>query len=243
MKKAADVPFTADSVGVMAVLDALNALVAHHPKDSSSPWELWCERASKWLLVIAGAAFSMLCLLAGFVYFEHTFPGIRLVASLLGLGSTVFALASMVVQIASGLTLMARFQPYSDRVRAYESRKDYFNVHSLMALDEGFLRQADQWLAFKQQMMEARQALFFGSSDKVAVFALVASGWAMWDKVGKDLMALTNYPLAAGCALLVGLSIGGLMNRLILIRLAYQRGIVKLALDARTGGDKAPVGG
>lgn len=229
--KNTDVPFTPESIGVVRVLDALNSLAAHHPSDSSSPWELWCDRVVKWLLILSGSAFALLCALAGAAYFDYKFPNIGFVAGYVGFAAMVFALLSLVIQIGSGLVLISRFQPYSDRVRTYECRKDYFNVSSLRGFDDDFLRKADKWLAFKQEMMESRQALFFGGSDKVALFALVAGAWAIWEKVGKELVSFVNYPLIVGCSLLVGLSIGGFVNRLILIRLAYQRGLIKLALE------------
>ena len=65
----------------------------------------------------------------------------------------VFALLSLIMQIGSGLILISGFQPYSDRVRTYECRKDYFNVSSLRVFEGDFLRKADKWLAFKQEMM------------------------------------------------------------------------------------------
>lgn len=218
-----------DNQAVMAVLDLLNSAKPHVPRDSYSPFELGGEQVVKWLMAGAVAAFLVLSILAGLVHVGGAFSLIKPVALIAAFASTALALLGLLVQIVCGVAMLVRFQPYADRTRLYECRQDFANVVPLGAFAPDALRRADQWLAFKQNMTEKRQSIIFGGSDKVALFALIASGWAVWEKVGQEAGVLTAYPVIFGIALLVGLAMGGFVNRLVLMRIEYQRGIIQLA--------------
>jgi hypothetical protein len=84
----------------------------------------------------------------------------------------------------------------------------------------------------KQKLIEHRMGFFFGGSDKIALFAVVGAGWLAWKEIGRDITSWTLSPTLLGACFLTGLALGGMMSRTVLARIAYQRGLLTLAIGS-----------
>jgi hypothetical protein len=220
---------------VAQVLERLNDLEPLKSAESESWLERQGGRLSKILMRMAVVLFLALCGLAVANYFGVMPRSWVTGALVLAGGSAACAIASMAVQSLVGLVTIVMFKAYSARTRVLECAKDFANASKLHAFSSELLRDADCWLALKQKMIEQRQIFFFGGSEKLALFAMVGVGWIVWKEVSVDLKSWALSPTLIGVCFLAGLALGGMLNRVVLARIEYQRGLVSLALRVEEG--------
>lgn len=218
------------------ILVALNEMPVWERGDES---RLGIERFSMtWsprLLALSGGAFAVLVVLAGI----HTIVPLTglLLRAVIIVAALVqsFALASLVLSVASGITsFVIRYRRIGHEC-ASEISHDHEMAGRLTSYPMEALGAVDSWLDQKMKRMERRQLRFFGGSDKLAIATLLTAGWSTWKEVGSALTLWEPSPLLFGAAFLFGLAMGGMTLAALSERFAYQRDLLQIAKSLKIG--------
>jgi hypothetical protein len=225
-----------DVDALLRLLHQLDELKPMGLRHVHSPMEALLHRAGAYLLWAALGSFGMLCLLAVLHGALGLSASLRNGAAALGMAALLFAAGMLAAQVLSSLPLLASTRRFALRAQQWEYLHDATNAWRLDNFSLSALRTADLWLAAKMRRLEMRLGLLFGALDKLVLLAWAATGWAAWREINTGTAPLSSTPWQMGFALLGALTLGGLIARMLMHRLAYQRDV--LALAARMRGPK-----
>lgn len=221
----------------------------------SAPVKAWSkgERIAKkvqyWLLGLA-VLFFVFC--AGLAIIHNYIPlsqPIKFIALCLTLLTQVFALLSFFPDIIIGVYTLIMWRQHMLVSLAQEIEKDEKNAKRLMEFSEVELQYAKYWIELKIARNESRLKLFFG--DKTAALALLGLSWPVIKELGglEWISSTFSHFLAPGhvldtiiwmcLALLLGLSLGGIMMKNVNEKYKYQVSLIELALKLRVMQDKS----
>jgi hypothetical protein len=202
----------------------------------------WAYRA----MAIAAVALIFLVTLFGI---ERAFGLSRAwIPWVLALGIIVVGLpqAAWIMKMVPSVWTLLRFRQSASRMRQASLRHDIDAAQKLHRFPAMVLQILDDWLQQHDARQQARLAMFFGGSDKVALLSVTVFGVTLlrqfsgaFEDAQKIIPGLSAgslrwilfgfYLVLAG---ITGLSIGGWTLRLVMDRTVYQRDLLKLALDA-----------
>lgn len=162
------------------------------------------------------------------------------------LSTPLFALLSFLPDIIIGVLILIKWRQHMLVSLAQEIDKDEKNAKRLMEFSEVELQYTKYWIELKIARNDSRLKLFFG--DKTAALALLGLSWAIIKELGGlDWVSLTfSHFLVPGhiletiiwlcLALLLGLSLGGIVMKNVNEKYKYQVSLIELALKLKNLG-------
>ncbi|EYS85934.1 hypothetical protein CF68_08775 [Cupriavidus sp. SK-4] len=158
--------------------------------DQQSRLEIHCARIVFWLRSVALALLLVTWGAAGFAGFLSTSLGpawrIGLLAS--SVITSIMALASIVVDLVPLVYALWRFRSRDFMRLRREAHHDAEHIDRLRPFGRHTLQQVDLLLKVRIERLQRRFTLFFGGSDKLALFALAGGAWV----ASKELLSTTN---------------------------------------------------
>lgn len=218
----------------------------------SAPVKAWSkgERVAKifqyWFLSLAVLSI-FICVVVFFINDQIPLSQYnKNVALYLILSTPLFALLSFLPDIIIGVLILIKWRQHMLVSLAQEIDKDEKNARRLMEFNEVELQYAKYWIELKIARNDSRLKLFFG--DKTAALALLGLSWPIIKELGGlDWISSTfSHFLVPGhildtiiwlcLALLLGLSLGGIMMKNVNEKYKYQVSLIELALKLKSLG-------
>lgn len=150
---------------------------------------------------------------------------------------SVFAL---LVEPVAGFMLLCHWKAETLNTITHEIENDETHVRCLVRYDDDTLRYAQHWLQLKVKRLDARIMLFFGGSTAVyTLLALTLSNikdagglsWLQQTLIGGFASGnLMNTIILWGIALVLGVSVGAMLMKIVQGRYAYHLELVELSL-------------
>ncbi|EOG1992450.1 hypothetical protein [Klebsiella pneumoniae] len=162
------------------------------------------------------------------------------------LSTPLFASLSFLPDIIIGFLILIKWRQHMLVSLTQEIDKDEKNARRLMEFSEVELQYAKYWIELKITRNDSRLKLFFG--DKTAALALLGLSWPIIKELGGlDWISSTfSHFLVPGhvldtiiwlcLALLLGLSLGGIMMKNVNEKYKYQVSLIELALKLKSLG-------
>ena len=215
----------------------------------SAPVKAWSkgERVAKkfqfWFLVLAVSSFIICLVLAGIHHYSPLSQSTKTVALILALLTQFFGMLLLLPDIIIGLVTLVMWRRHMLVSFIREIAKDEKNAMRLMEFNENELQYAKYWIEMKIARNESRLKLFFG--DKTAALALLGLSWPIVKELGGLAWISTSFShfLTPGnildtviwlcLALLLGLSLGGIMMKNVNERYKYQVSLIDLAMKLK----------
>lgn len=227
---------------VRAILGFLNTCRAHRPYPQR-PFVALLERIAQGCFRAGIAVFMITLAIAAWAWLGQPLGEVlRFIGVFTGLTSMVLVLLALCFPIlAAGAALRFwRSDTLIQMLSDFDIQAGY--VQTLLSHTTAHLEQAQLLLTQKIARLERRAAIVVG--EKVAVFTLVAAGFAALQALGglETIRAALTQGLAQtpltlgltiGSALVVGLAAGSLALRLLTDRYRYELELLGLALQAR----------
>lgn len=218
----------------------MKLLAATEPYRPANSLHLQRYRKLAILILCLGAIALVLLGITAFAYRWTSWSSLRLVGLLLALPAMLLPLMSMAVEPVAMFWLLVRWKTETLETFLREIRNDEQHVARFVRCDEATLRRAQAWLQLKIKRLDAPVALVFGGSAALWTIASVtvtnvkdAGGLAWLQHTFLRGFASDNLPntmLLWGIALVIGLSIGAGLRKVVLGRYAYQLELVDMAL-------------
>ncbi len=227
----------------LVLLDELTPV--DHSKDKT-PFEALTDRWSKRSMLCSAAGLVALMILAAIDWAVGLSHGWAPWVLALGVAVVGLPLAAWLMNIAANLWTLLRFRQSAARMRQASLQHDIDAAQKLQRFPMLVLQILDAWLERHNARHQSRLAMFFGGSDKVALVSITVLGVTLLrqftgafedvQKMFPGLSVAAWHWISGGVYLVLagitGLAIGGVMLRLVMDRTAYQRDLLKLALDA-----------
>ena len=227
----------------LVVLDELTPV--DHSKDKT-PLEVQADRWSNSSLYASGAGLVVLAALAGV---DHAFglpTAWKHGALILVLLVVTLPQIALMAKIVPSFWTLLRFRESAAKMRLSALRHDIEAAQKLYRFPAAVLQILDSWLEQHNARQQARLAMLFGGSDKIALLSITVFGLTLgrqfagaFDDAQKMIPGLSAnawHSISFGCILVLagitGLSIGGVALAQVVRRTAYQRDLLRLALDA-----------
>lgn len=216
----------------------------------SKPIKAWSkgERIAKklqyWFLGLALFFFFLCAALAIIHSYNPLSQSAKFIALCLTVITQIFALLSFFPDIIIGVFTLIMWRQHMLVSLMQEIDKDEKNAKRLMEFTEVELGYAKYWIELKIARNDSRLKLFFG--DKTAALALLGLSWPVIKELGGLGWISSTFSqfLAPGhivdtiiwmcLALLLGLSLGGIMMKNVNEKYKYQISLIDLALKLRT---------
>lgn len=225
------------------IRDFMKKLADAEPYRPANSLHLQRYRKLAMLLLGLGAAALMLLVITAFAYRLTSWSPLRLAGLLLGLPAMLLPLGSMAVEPVAMFWLLLRWKTETLETFLHEIANDEGHVAQLVGYDEATLKQAQAWLQLKIKRLDAPVGLVFGSSAALWTIAAVtvtnikdAGGLAWLQHTVLRGFApdnWTNSILLLGIALMLGLSIGAALRKVVQGRYTYQLELVDMALASK----------
>lgn len=214
---------------IASTIELLNAMPSL-PRDEDSG--LIARVTARWgtCFIWTSAVSMLLLVMLAVVHLVEPLPDFGISAAMaMGVATQLFALMSLALQTVSGISSMFRYQQRIGKVWESECMHDHEMAARLESVPREALEAVDRWLELKIKRVERRQIRFFGGSEKLALFGVVAGAWSVWKETGTALASWQPSPLLFGVALFTGFALGGMVVARLLDRLAYQRDVLQIA--------------
>jgi hypothetical protein len=137
---------------------------------------------------------------------------------------------SLICTTAADLLHALEMRKHQGRNWANSYNHDAAQVETLSVFPLNVLKTADAWFEQKIKRVERRQIRFFGGNDKLALFTLIAAGWASWKEVNGLIQGVGPSWLLFGLAFIAGMTLGGLALSHQWERMGYLRDLLTLAI-------------
>lgn len=227
-------------------LGVLDELAPATHSSSKTSFEANLERWAGRLLFAALVFLAMLAVLAVLRKADRLGPSWNIWALGVAACAELCAVSSMLVQTGAGVWFVLRFRERATAMRHRELLHDIGAAKSLERFSQAALLMLDSWLARYVARLERRQAMFFGSSDKIAVLSISALVVGLgkqfldaYDQAPKVLphwsVEMSNWAglgLQFTLAAITGLAVGCVFLGRVIRRTQYQRDLLALALDS-----------
>lgn len=214
------------------------------PVKEWSKGERIAKRCKYWFLGLS-LFFLFLCAMFAIVHgYSHLSHPAKFIALCLALTAQIFALLSFFPDIIIGVVTLIKWQQHMLVSLIQEIDKDEKNAKRLMEFTRVELDYAKYWIELKIARNDSRLKLFFG--DKTAALALLGLSWPVIKELGGLgwISSTFSHFLAPGhivdtiiwmcLALLLGLSLGGIMMKNVNEKYKYQISLIDLALKLRS---------
>jgi hypothetical protein len=180
---------------------------------------------------VGGGGFLLLCALALMVRLSHSSNELWLTVALsLAVIQSTAALAWMILDTIPSAIFLLLFRSHMFRQGLLEMAHDFAHAEDLRRFDLASLKQAEQWLSIRIDRMKSRLIFGVGGSDKVAVIAMVAGAWAVWNNFPKAGMEWMQQTYLIGSAALGGLAIGAMFANALIRQWSYQKELLAIAI-------------
>ncbi|CZX00098.1 MULTISPECIES: hypothetical protein [Enterobacter cloacae complex] len=222
------------------------SLLSNSKSASVKEWSKGERKAKKiqyWFLGLAVLFFVVCAILAIIHNYTPISQPIKFIALCLTLLTQICALLSFFPDIIIGVYTLIMWRQHMLVSLTQEIEKDERNAMRLMEFNEVELQYAKYWIELKIARNESRLKLFFG--DKTAALALLGLSWPVIKELGGLEWASSTFShfLAPGhvldtliwifLALLLGLSLGGVMMKNVNEKYKYQVSLIELALKLK----------
>lgn len=189
-------------------------------------------------LMLSIVFFLILLVLAGIHQLSPLPTYVRTMALITGLLAQVFALLMLMTDIVVGMATLVMWKKHTLESFLREVDQDEKHATELTAFHEDELQYAQFWIEKKISRNESRLKLFFG--DKTAAIALLGLCWPVVKETGglENLPGIFSHFMVPGnmldtfiwmiLAVLLGLSLGGIMLKNINERYSYQVSLIEL---------------
>lgn len=213
------------------------------PVKSLSKGERVAKKAQNWLLGLS-MLFFVVCLVLAIIHQHRPLsPPVKTFAVIIALLAQLFAILLLLPDIVIGLATLIMWRRHMLVSLIQEIDKDEKNATRLMAFHADELQYAKYWIETKIARNESRLKLFFG--DKTAALALLGLSWPVVKELGglswlstslSHFLSAENIPdtiILLCLAILLGMSLGGVMMKNINEKYKYQVSLLELALKLK----------
>lgn len=219
------------SQAVEAVLECLHAKKEIGNAVTQPPLEKAIAKIANSLRWFGGGGFLVLCALALMVSVTHSTNKAWLtVAKVLAVAQSGAAFASIILDMIPSIIFLFLIKSHMFRRGQLEMVHDFAHAEDFHQFDVVSLKQAELWLAIRIERMKSRLVLGVGGSDKVALFAMVAGAWTVWNNFPKGDMGWMQQAYLMGSALLGGLAIGAMFANALIRHWSYQKDLLAIAI-------------
>lgn len=175
--------------------------------------------------------------------FSPLSPPVKIFALYITLLAQLFAILILFPDIFIGLATLIMWRRHMLISLIREIDKDEKNAMQLMEFNPRELQYAKYWLETKITRIESRLKLFFG--DKTAALALLGLSWPVVKELGglpwlstsfSHFLSTDNIPdtiIMLCLALLLGISLGGVVMKNVNEKYKYQVSLLELALKLK----------
>ncbi len=227
-------PFDSESNMSQKVEDVLDSLHGKKEFDSDgakSDVEKTATKIAYGLRWAMGCEFLLLCLLAFAARLPHAdiemWSNVAVVP-LIALAVTLFVWAML--EIAPRAAFLFVIKPYMFRLSLREMTHDLAHAEELHRFDLAALKLAEHWLAIRIERLKIRLVFGVGGSDKVALLAVVAGAWMVWNNFPNQQAESIQKAYQIGGAIIGGLAIGGLFVNALIKQWSYQKDLLSIAI-------------
>lgn len=190
---------------------------------------------STFLSKLAVSCFPILGIcIAYLAHSRRPLPAIAELGQIVALCQMLAALIWLTLDIISVALDLTNLGARTFERRKSELKYDFGAASDLLAYELDTLQAVDKWLSLKIERMKMRLGLFLGGSDKVAIFALVSTGWSIWHNLPDSTWAWEKRIYLYAIGMLSGMAVGGVMMNWLIKKLTYQRDLLALAIQHKT---------
>jgi hypothetical protein len=200
-------------------------------------WQQRLDRGATLLVSAAAALFVLLCVL-GLVHLQWPLPRAGSnVAITVGVASQALAIMGMLLQSIAGVVAVTSSYRNATAERLARCEHDFRNAARIAQLDRDGLSLADRWLEQEIKRVDYRMLVFFGGSDKLALFSLAGVAWAVWKELAARAPLPMDWPIVFGVAFFAGLVFGSMLSRRFVVEMTYQRDLIQLSMSTPAHGE------
>ncbi|WP_373991683.1 hypothetical protein [Duganella sp. BuS-21] len=214
---------------VNEVLTALHQQPALSPKLRKTGFEKFIESITNFLRWFAVATMSVLLIIVIVKVTSTVSPFWADVAMYLAIAQAGLAALWLVLDTFPVIVSLFLLNAQLFVVRQRESKHEFGQAEQLTRYGVDALKLALIWLEIRIERMKFGLVFFVGGSDKVAIFMLAASGWAVWHNMPSKASWIQEAYLY-GAAFCGGLAIGGVLSNIVVKKLSYQKDLLTLAI-------------
>lgn len=201
------------------------------------------KRIRHWFLILAVVPFLISLVLVVVHHFNPLSSIFKSIGLYMALVSQVFGVLLLFSESIIGIISIIRWKTYLSKYFTLEIERDEEYAKSLFKYEKHELLYAKYWIETKVSRNESRLKLFFG--DKTAAIALLGLSWPVIKAFGglewlsksiSHFMMPGNLPdtvLLVFLALLLGMSLGGLVIKNINERYKYQISLIELTVKLK----------
>jgi hypothetical protein len=231
------------------IQDFMKKLAGAEPYRPANSLHLQRYRKLSMLVLGLGAVALVLLVITAFAYRLTSWSPLRLTGLLLALPAMLLPLASMAVEPVAMFWLLLRWKTKTLETVLREIANDEQHVAQFVRYEDATLKRAQMWLQLKIKRLDAPVVLVFGGSAALWTIAAVTvtnvkdAGGLAWLQ-HTFLRGFTpdnwaNTMLLWGIALVIGLSIGAALRKVVLGRYTYQLELVDMALSRKASAEAA----
>lgn len=213
------------------------------PVKALSQGERKARKVQYWFLGLSVFLFAICVVMAVIHQFSPLSPPVKIFALYITLLAQLFAILILFPDIFIGLATLIMWRRHMLISLIQEINKDEKNAMQLMEFNPGELQYAKYWLETKITRIESRLKLFFG--DKTAALALLGLSWPIVKELGglpwlstsfSHFLSADNIPdtiIMLCLALVLGISLGGVVMKNVNEKYKYQVSLLELALKLK----------
>jgi hypothetical protein len=238
-------PSSARGDDLTSVIHYLDQVETRPSNIEQSKTERIANKITRYALIFSGSFFVVLCLAAAVHKLLYALPP-SLLPWIVGVGivSQLSAIFAMAMQTVAGISLIFFFKREATTHRKNALAHDIQSCGPLLKYKPETLHHADAWLAQFITRQERWQNMFIPGSDKLAILSYFGATVAIFNQfmstmsdTGKYVPWLSHlninidpFYLALPLAMLFGVALAGVFNRIDIYRMQYKRDLIALAL-------------
>ena len=191
-------------------------------------------------LLVLGAVCLLLAMGMAFWYQHFPFPALQVVGLLIGLLAIVLAIVSLLIEPFAMVRLLRRWKTETLDTFIREVENDRRHVQRFLQYEEEDLKEVQRWLQLKIKRLDALVVLVFGSSAAAYTMLTLtisnmkdAGGVAWLQHTVLHGFAADNWGnnlILWGIAMVLGLSIGAILRKIVQGRYVYQLEVIEMTL-------------
>lgn len=215
---------------VNEVLNELHQLSALSPKGLRTDFEKKVLRITNFLrwLSVGIMLVLIILLLVNFISSLQIFW--RTTVLLLAIALMCIGMVSTLLDILPALAFLLLLNKQCFEIRQHESKHEFAQASQLQHHGLDALKLALIWIDLRVERMKLGLVFIVGGSDKVAIFALVGSGWTVWHNISATHPSWLQQISLYGAAFCGGLAIGSVLTNMLIKKLSYQKDLLIIAI-------------
>ncbi|QLI80266.1 hypothetical protein HZU75_01240 [Chitinibacter fontanus] len=192
------------------------------------------------IILISAVLLFVLLVLAGVHEYIGPLPNwAMLFAQCLVIACMLLPMVAICIELFFSMRFLLNFKSWVFDFFNLEIMHDKKQIALLQKYDKVVLEEAQQWLQLKITRINNKIGFLMGNSEKVALFALIGTAWAVWEALTKDnklmvqSLSIGHFPqniVVFILAFLTGLAVGAVLMNAMRQKYIYFLELVTLAL-------------